>query len=314
MKLIEGVENIGEPIKNAVVAIGNFDGVHKGHRALFETATKKAKETDGTSVVMTFEPHPLKVLNVKNPPPQITRYEQKVSLISKAGIDVLICIPFNKTFASLSPEAFVKELLLKKIGMKVLIVGKDYAFGKNRQGNLELLQAYGEKYHFEVIVKDWINSSDETSKRVSSTRIRNLVQDGCVKEVKDLLGRYYQIKGRVSQGRDRGGKLLGFPTANINIYDELCPKTGVYAVTVEFEHRVFQGVANIGFSPTFDDHKFTIEIHILDFKEDIYEKNIKVNFIERLRTEKKFNSIDELSLQIKKDIAVAREILAEQEI
>lgn len=311
MKIIEDVENIVEPIKNAVVAIGNFDGVHKGHQALFREAIKKAKEIDGTSVAVTFAPHPLKVLNKNNPPPQITRHEQKVSLISKTGIDVLITIRFNPSFASLTPEAFIDDLLIGKIGMKAIVVGNDYAFGRNREGDINLLRAYGRTRDFEVIVKDWTHVTDDESERVSSTRIRNLVQEGRVKEVKPMLGRYYQLKGRVARGRDRGGKLLGFPTANINIYDELCPKTGVYAVIVDIDKRMFQGVANIGYSPTFDDHTFTIEIHILDFKEDIYEKNIKVNFVERLRSEIKFNNIDELSNQIQKDIERSRTLLSQ---
>lgn len=309
MKIIERIDNITEPIYNAVITIGNFDGVHKGHRALFQKAIKKATEIKGTSVVITFQPHPLRVLKIKNPPPQITRYEQKISLIARAGIDVLIVIPFNEAFAELSPESFVEELLVSKIGMKAIIVGQDYAFGKNRKGDINLLKTLGLKYGYDVLVADWINMSEDNAKRISSTRIRNFVQEGRVDEVKPLLGRHYQLKGQVSRGRDRGGKLLGFPTANINIYDELCPKTGVYAVTVQHDEVLYQGVANIGFSPTFDDHKFTIEIHLLDFNQNIYEKNIQVNFIQRLRSEKKFNNIEELSAQIRKDIEIARNIL-----
>jgi riboflavin kinase/FMN adenylyltransferase len=311
MKIIEGIENIKEPIQNAVIAIGNFDGVHKGHQALLAEAIRKAKEINGSSVALTFEPHPLKVLNKRNPPPQITRYEQKVSLISKTGVEILICIPFDPSFAAISPEAFIDDLLIGKVGMKAIVVGEDYAFGRNREGNISLLREYAKNRNFELIVKAWAYVSDDTSERVSSTLIRNLVQEGRVKEVRPMLGRYYQIKGRVARGRDRGGKLLGFPTANINIYDELCPKTGVYAVTVDIDKRLFQGVANIGYSPTFGDYTFTIEIHILDFKEDIYDKNIKVNFIERLRSEIKFKNIDELSAQIRKDIERSRTILSQ---
>ena len=310
MKIIERIENITEPIHNAVITIGNFDGVHKGHRALFDKAIQKAAEIEGNSVVITFQPHPLRVLKIKNPPPQITRYEQKTSLIAKAGIDVLIVIPFNEAFAELSPESFVEDLLISKIGMKAIVVGQDYAFGKNRKGDINLLKTLGHKHGYDVIVADWINMSADMAKRISSTRIRNFVQEGRVNEVKPLLGRHYQLKGQVSKGRDRGGKLLGFPTANINIYDELCPKAGVYAVTVQYDDATYQGVANIGFSPTFDDHKFTIEIHLLDFNQNIYEKNIKVNFIERLRSEKKFNNIEELSAQIRKDIDIAKRILS----
>lgn len=312
MELIEGIENISKPFKNAVVSIGNFDGVHKGHRVLFKETIEKAAEIDGTSVLITFEPHPIRVLKKGNNPPLITRYKQKIGLIKDTGIDVLICVKFDPQFASLSASEFVEDFLYKRIGMRAIVVGKDYAFGKNRQGNIDSLEVFAQKLGFEVIVKDWVYFPENETERVSSTRIRNLVTDGRLDHVKAMMGRHYQLKGKVSKGRDRGGKLLGFPTANINILDELCPMTGVYAVTVEHEGTVYKGVANIGYSPTFDDHKFTIEIHILDFNKDIYNQNIKVNFIKRLRSEKKFDNIDALSEQIKKDITEAKQILSNE--
>jgi len=310
MIIIEDLNKITKPYKNAVITIGNFDGVHLGHQALFHNLIEKAIALDGTSIVMTFEPHPIRVLKNNNHPPLITLYEQKVELIEKAGLDVLICIPFTQEFAAISAKEFVEDILVKRIGIKAIIVGEDYTFGKNREGNLDLLKTLGNQFGFEVIVIDELHISNTSPERISSTRIRELVMAGKVAESQKLLGRYYQIRGKVEIGRDRGGKLLGFPTANINLYDELSPKIGVYAVTVECKGEKFKGVANIGYSPTFDDHIFTVEAHLLDFKKNIYGQKIRVNFIDRLRDEKKFSNISELSEQIKKDIIKAREILS----
>ena len=310
MIIIEDLNKITKPYKHAVITIGNFDGVHLGHHALFHNLIEKAITLNGTSIVMTFEPHPIRVLKKNNHPPLITLYEQKVELIKKADIDVLICIPFTQEFAAIPANKFVEDILVKRIGIKAIVVGEDYAFGKNREGNIDLLKTLGNKCGFEVIVIDKLHISNTYPEKISSTKIRELVMAGKVAESQKLLGRYYQIRGRVEVGRDRGGKLLGFPTANINLYDELRPKIGVYAVTVECKGKKFKGVANIGYSPTFDDYIFTVEAHLLDFKENIYGQKIRVNFIDRLRDEKKFSNISELTEQIKKDIIKAREILS----
>jgi riboflavin kinase/FMN adenylyltransferase len=213
-------------------------------------------------------------------------------------------------FAAISAKEFVEDILLTRIGMKAIVVGKDYTFGKNRQGNIKLLQTYAKNYGFEVIVADWILTLNNSPDRISSTRTRELVIGGRVDEAQKLLGRYYQIRGVVTTGRNRGGRLLGFPTANIILHDELCPKTGVYAVTVEFGSKTHKGVANIGYSPTFGDQVFSVEVHILDYNGNIYDRKIRVNFIQRIRDEKKFSDISKLSDQIKKDIVKARKILS----
>ena len=310
MKIIDRLENITQPFKNAVITIGNFDGVHIGHQALFHEVIEKADAIDGTSVAMTFDPHPIRVLQKNSNPPLITLQEQKTELIERSGMQVLICIPFTKQFASLSAQDFIKNLLVDKIGMKAIIVGGDYAFGKNREGNLAVLKSLASQLGYEVIVADWIKAARNVSDRISSTRIRELVMAGEVEPARKMLGRHYQIRGPVVKGRDRGGKLLGIPTANINLQDELCPKTGIYAVTVEYNNRLYKGVANIGYSPTFDDNEFTVEVHLLDFAEDIYDEKIRVNFIERIRDEKKFADISELKEQINQDIKTAGKILA----
>ena len=310
MELIKHIDNIEKPFKNAVITIGNFDGVHIGHQALFHEVVEKAESLDGTSIVMTFEPHPVRVLKQNGHLHLITLYEQKVELIENSGVDVLICVPFTKEFAAISAKEFVEDVLLKSIGMKAIVVGKDYTFGKNREGDIDLLKTYAKKLGFEVVVADWIQTSKNGPDRISSTRTRELVMAGKVDEAQKLLGRYYQLRGIVTAGRNRGGKLLGFPTANINLHDELCPKNGVYAVTVDCMGKTFQGVANIGYSPTFDDHVFSVEVHILDFNENIYGQNIRVNFVHRIRDEEKFSNISELSDEIKKDIVKARKILS----
>ncbi|MGD9053970.1 MAG: bifunctional riboflavin kinase/FAD synthetase [Desulfobacterales bacterium] len=310
MKIFDHLENIQQPFTNAVITIGNFDGVHIGHQALFHEVIEKAEAIKGTAIAMTFEPHPMRVLKQNNHPPLITLYEQKKELIERSGIDVLICVPFTKQFAALTAEEFIKDLLIKKIGMKAIIVGKDYTFGKNREGNLAVLQSYAAQMGYEVIVAEWIKAIRNAPDRISSTRVRNLVMAGEIETARKMLGRHYQIRGLVVKGRDRGGRLLGIPTANINLQDELCPKTGIYAVTVEYQQRLYRGVANIGYSPTFNDNEFTVEVHILDFDENIYDRKIRVNFIERIRDEKKFGGIDDLKSQIHQDIKAARKILA----
>ena len=311
MKVIDNLNKISEPFKNAVITIGNFDGVHIGHQALFHEVIETAEAIGGTSIAITFDPHPMRVLKKNGHPPLITLYEQKAELIERTGIDVLICIPFTKDFAELTAQQFVKDLLVDKIGMKAIVVGKDYSFGKNREGDINLLKSYARDYEFDVIVAGWIKSPKSLVDRISSTRIRELVIEGMMAQAEKMLGRNYQIRGTVVTGRDRGGKLLGLPTANINLHDELCPKTGIYAVTVECCNKQYKGVANIGYSPTFQDHEFTVEVHIFDFEENIYGKKIRVNFIQRIRDEKKFSNISELIDQIKQDIATAQEILSE---
>jgi riboflavin kinase/FMN adenylyltransferase len=310
MKIVDRLENITQPFKNAVITIGNFDGVHIGHQALFHEVIEKAHAIDGTSIAMTFDPHPIRVLKRNNTPPLITLQEQKTELIERSGMEVLICIPFTKQFASLSAEDFIKNLLIDKIGMKAIIVGGDYTFGKNREGNLAFLKSFASQLDYEVIVADWIKAARNVSDRISSTKIRELVMAGEVAPARKMLGRHYQIRGLVVKGRDRGGKLLGIPTANINLQDELCPKTGIYAVTVEYHNRLYKGVANIGYSPTFNDNEFTVEVHLLDFAENIYGEKIRVNFIERIRDEKKFADISGLKDQINRDIKTADTILA----
>ena len=312
MQLIESIDLIRSPFKNAVITIGNFDGVHKGHQYLFKQVIDKAKQINGTSVIMTFEPHPLKALGISGLP-LITRRDQKLELIKECGVDVILCIPFNKEFAAIPPLEFIEDILVNKIGIKAIITGPDYSFGKDRKGNADLLIKEGKRLGFETIISTWTHVNGGENERISSTSIREIVMAGEVDQACKYLGAPYQIRGKVIKGRQRGGSQIGFPTANIKLHDELCPKAGVYAVTVESIKGNFYGVANIGFAPTFDDYQFNIEVHILDFDHDIYDSRIRFNMIKRIRDEKKFNNIEELSGQIKKDIETARKILKNYE-
>ena len=307
MPVFRSLDNLDRQFPNPVLTIGNFDGVHRGHQALFRVVIDRARRLEGTSMVMTFEPHPMRVLGQQNGPPLITLYEQKMELIQKAGIDVVLCLDFTQEFARLEPEDFVRELLVERIGIRELVIGYDYRFGRKGRGNRDLLLAMGSEYGFSVhTVGPQPGPNGEIA---SSTRIRELVDSGQVEQVPALLGRHYRITGRVIRGRSRG-RLLGFPTANLRLVDELVPKTGVYAVRVTHRGRVHDGVANIGFNPTFGDVGLSVEVHCFDFEEDIYDHDIQVDFVARVRDEKKFSCPDELAGQINRDCGFARELLA----
>ncbi len=306
MIVINDFTQIREPLKNPVLTIGNFDGVHKGHSALFDRVKAIAKKIDGTSVVMTFNPHPIKVMKPGNGPPLITPFRQKMSLIADAGIDVIIAIPFNPEFARISAKDFIREILVNRIGVKEIVVGYDYSFGKGRSGNIKLLRAMGKELGYKVHVVEPVHLNDTL---VSSTSVRNLVKEGNLKEAKRLLGRDYRISGTVKKGMGRGGSALGFPTANLLPEDELIPKKGVYAVLVYIERKKYQGVCNIGNNPTFGGVSLSIETHILDYSGDLLGREITIVFIHRLREEKTFSGIKELTDQITEDIKKARKLL-----
>ncbi len=306
MEIIHDLKEI-KPLKNPVLTIGNFDGVHKGHLALFDRVKEIAKGIKGQSVVMTFEPHPIKVIRPGNGPPLITPIKQKLRLISESGIDVIICLPFTREFASISAHAFVRDILVDLIGVKEVVVGYDYAFGNRRQGDIEFLRNMGQELGFKVHVVDPIYLDNTL---VSSTSIRNLIQEGSLPEAKRLLGRDYQISGTVTRGAGRGARMLGFPTANLIPVDELIPRKGVYAVIAETGGKSYFGVCNIGNNPTFGSNALSIETYLLDFKGELLGKDFTIKFVERLREEKTFPSVQELSDQIRRDIEKARELFA----
>jgi riboflavin kinase/FMN adenylyltransferase len=304
MTIIYDLEKIDLPVKKPVLTIGNFDGVHKGHLALFNKVKEIAASIGGQSAVMTFEPHPIKVMKPGNGPPLITPTEQKLKLIDAAGIEIIFCLAFTKKFAAISAHDFVQNILLKKIGIKEIVVGYDYTFGNNREGTIQLLQKMGAELNFKVHMVGQVSVNDVL---VSSTSIRDLVQKGNLIEAKRLLGRDYQVCGTVIKGKNRGARLLGYPTANLELIDELTPRLGVYAVRVLIDDKTYEGLTNIGYNPTFGNNAFSVETHILDFSKDILGKRIRINFIKRLRDEKTFKSIKELEKQIGRDIIQAKE-------
>jgi riboflavin kinase / FMN adenylyltransferase len=307
MQILKGTKEVVGEITNACVTIGNFDGVHFGHQQLFQTVVKKARAINGTSVAITFDPHPLQVL-VPGGIKLISTCEQKVELVEMAGIDVLLIIPFTREFAKTTADDFVAELLVRQLGVKELVVGYDYAFGKGRSGNIDFLQRQGKHYGFPVTVVDAYYLDGEL---VSSTRIRELVREGDMAAARKLLGRNYQIRGTVQMGKQRGGKVIGFPTANLKFNEEdLVPKHGVYVTQVICRGYGYGGILNIGYNPTFGEDQLVAETHIFDFNDDIYGQPIKVNLLKFLRSERKFSGPQELAEQIGKDVLVAKSILA----
>lgn len=306
MIVVTRVEDIHEALNGVCLTIGNFDGVHMGHAKLLARVRDRAAASSLVSMALTFDPHPRKVLLGAAAPPAITSIEHKLECMEAAGIQVVVVLPFTRELAAREPEDFVREVLVEGLSLKQLVIGYDYAFGKGRRGNFELLSALGQKYGFGVERLDPVIINGAV---VSSTRIRDMVLAGKVWDARPLLGRFHQVRGVVAHGHKRGRK-LGFPTANLAFREELVPLTGVYAVWVEVDGVIRPGVANIGKNPTFGEFEMSVEAHILDFKGKIYDQPIRVHFVQRIRSEKKFSGPDELVARIREDIGLARMILA----
>ncbi len=310
MRIVRSLEELDTPIEGAVVTIGNFDGIHLGHREIFRKVVDKARAIGGTSVVFTFVPHPLKVLNPEVAPRLLNTYEEKERLIEASCIDVMICAPFTGDLAQLSASSFVEEVLVSKVGLAHLIVGYDYAFGRGREGNVDFLHRKAKELGFSMEVLRPVAGEGTV---YSSTLVRRYLAAGDVKGVVRLLGRHFTLEGRVIHGANRGQK-LGFPTANLLTEKETLPRPGVYAVKVKHQEESFDGVMNIGFNPTFGTERISLEVHILDFDKDLYGQDLRVYFVERLRDEKVFTSVAELVQAIEQDIAVSRRILARSRV
>lgn len=306
MIVVTRVEDIHEALSGVCLTIGNFDGVHMGHAKLLQRVRDRAAAASLVSVALTFDPHPRRVLLGNAAPPAITSTQHKLECIEAAGIQVAVVLPFTRELAAREPEDFVREVLVEGLLLKQLVIGYDYAFGKGRKGNFEMLSALGQKHGFGVERLDPVIINGAV---VSSTRIRDMVQAGKVWDARPLLGRFHQVRGIVVHGQKRGRK-LGFPTANLALRDELVPLTGVYAVWVEVEGTIRPGVANIGKNPTFGEFEMSVEAHILDYKGKIYDQPIRVHFVQRIRSEKKFSGPEELIVRIREDIGLARMILA----
>jgi riboflavin kinase / FMN adenylyltransferase len=305
MIIFRNLNEIAGNLPGAVVTIGNFDGVHLGHREIFRRVRKAAADLGGVSVVITFVPHPLKLLPSRKNLRLITTYAEKEALIGASGVEYLIIIPFTEEFAAISATDFVRQVLIRLVGMKKLIIGYDYAFGRNREGNLTLLRRLGVKLGFEVEVLEPIGNGETV---YSSTGIREMIGNGDVSGVVSLLGRHFSLQGTVVHGHHRG-KGLGFPTANLETGNELIPKTGVYAVKVDLDGVLYDGACNIGSNPTFGDEMSSIEVFMFDFQGDLYHRELRLFFVERIRDERRFPTVESLQKAIQSDVTKCRDIL-----
>ncbi len=291
---------------STVITIGSFDGIHLGHKKLFRKTIELAEKFSAVPVVVSFDPHPRKVLFPEAHFKFLTTLEEKIYLLHKEKIKKLVFIPFTMEVAGLSPEIFVQEYIVDGLRTKGVVVGFNFRFGKNRKGDTEVLKKYGEKYGFVVEKVDPVQINNYV---VSSSLIRSLLEKGELELANKMLGHFYFLTGKVIEGAGRGRK-LGFPTANLEISPEkLIPASGVYAVKVYLEKKEFHGVMNIGTKPTFMEKTLSVEVHIFDFCDNIYGKNIRVELIKFIREERKFSSIEELKKQITKDCKLARSIL-----
>jgi riboflavin kinase / FMN adenylyltransferase len=309
MEIILGIEHLKRSFNKPVIALGNFDGVHLGHQEIFRRVREEALKIGGEAIVVTFEPHPLKVLSPSHCPPLLTPFQKKMTLIEKSGILTVFCIEFTVNFSNLSPNEFVENILVGKITPRKLVVGYNYHFGRKKSGDSKMLKELCKHFQIDVeIVEPFILNGMV----VSSSRVRALIKNGEMEESSKLLGRDYFVTGKVIQGAKRG-KALGFPTANLALSDELYPPLGVYAVEVVWNHLTYHGVANLGKNLTFQPAKreslapVSLEVHLLDFDQMIYGEEIQINFRKRIRNEVRFESAAQLLDQIRKDIAWAQE-------
>jgi len=301
MQVFESLD-FEEKFANPILTIGNYDGLHLGHRKIIERVEIKARENKGTSMLMTFHPHPLTILKPDRFIGLITPLPVKRRLIEEAGIDVMFIIPFTDEFHLISPESFVENILVQKLGIKGLIVGYDFKFGKGGKGNVKYLAAKSTQYGFFFDIQEAITLDNE---KVGSNRIRRMIQEGDVKKAGLHLGRPYMIEGTVMAGDGRG-RTIGFPTINLQTEFPLIPGRGVYVSSVEIGGKRLPAVTNIGFNPTFDGQSLTIETYIMDFSQDLYNQKVALYFLDRIRDEVKFSSVDELKDRIRKDVEIAR--------
>lgn len=310
MEIRRHIEDHGPPIVRPVLTLGNFDGVHLGHQALLERVVEDARSSGGRSVVLTFEPHPLKLLAPERAPRLILTHKDKMALLQSFGVDVVMIQAFDAAFAAVEAETFARDYLFRRLGVRKMWVGSDLRFGRGRKGRVEDLARWGADSGVEVGAIDPIVLGGH---RVSSSRIRTLIERGAMREAKQHLGRYHFVSGRVAQGHGRG-RTLGFPTANIVSRTEVLPPDGIYATVLESSGRQWPSVTSIGVNPTFGDGPRTIESYVFDFSGDFYGRSVKLFWVERIRDEKKFSSVELLVEQIKDDALRAREILSASDV
>lgn len=297
------------PNERAVVTVGTFDGVHRGHQAILRYLIERARQRQGVSTVVSFDPHPREVVHGESVP-LLSTIRERAALLEQHGLERFVVIPFTKAFAELRPQAYVEEILLQRVGLKEIVVGYDHRFGKNREGDRTLLERMGSAHGFSV---DVIPAQEVNHDVVSSSKIRALLADeGDVQRANEMLGRPYAVRGIVEEGEKRGRK-LGYPTANIDVSEprKLIPRIGVYATRVQVGDTapIYGGMMNIGRRPTFDGMDVTVEVHLLGFEGSIYGETLHVEFLRRLRDEQKFDSVDALVAQLSRDEKHCRSVL-----
>ncbi len=303
MQLIRGLHNLHEQHRGCVLTIGNFDGVHLGHKQILDRLKAAADGRQRPSCIMSFEPLPQEYFTRHTAPARLQRFREKWRSLLSAEIDYFLCAKFNHQLAKLSAEDFIREILVEHLDIKYLLVGDDFHFGHNRSGNFETLQRAGHKYGFEVY-----NSPSHCyqNRRISSTRIRDALQNNQLEQAAQMLGSPYQICGRVAHG-DKRGRTIGFPTANIKLHRQSAAVQGVYAVQMTGENNLSaNGVANIGRRPTVNGEHLQLEVHLFDFNSDLYGQHVCVEFKQKIRNEKRFDSFEDLKHQILKDSAQAK--------
>src|SRR5437867_5495373 len=308
METVRSISELSKLRGPLFLAIGVFDGMHLGHQAVISTSAEHARLVNVTPVVVTFDPHPEKVLRPQAAPHLLTATQHKIGLIRDLGVGHLLIIAFDKQFAATEPEDFVQQLVKHSKPLREICVGHEWAFGKNRRGNLELLKKLGARFDFGLVGIPPVTVNGEI---VSSTTIRQAVETGDLRKAAAMLGREYTILGTVVRGDDLGKK-IGFPTANLSAHNEQFPPNGVYFAEAKLNGVIYPGVVNLGYRPTVSSSKTEriLEIHLLDFDRDIYGKDLELRFIRYLRPEKKFENVDALVHQIERDVQQARELSA----
>ena len=300
MEVIEGLETLSSLSKNTIITIGNFDGLHLGHKKILQFLVQEAEKYDLFSLVLTFSPHPDIILG-KGKVKMIQTLDQRLKAIEKFGIQAVLITPFNREFFNLSSDDFIQKILVNTLKTEEVVIGENFQFGKNREGNINTLRTLGSRLGFRV---HEIPKVIKGGKTVSSSLIRSLLLEGKIEEANLLLGRYYEIEGKVIKGKDRG-KILGFPTANIKTENEIIP-LGVYISLVTINSNSYPSITNAGLRPTFGQEDMQIESYIIDFNQKLYGQEMVVKFIKKIREEIKFKSPQELSLQINKDLGQAK--------
>ena len=306
MQVLRSISELGGLSGPLFLAIGVFDGVHLGHQAVISTSARHAKEAGGTPVVVTFDPHPAKVLRPDDAPHLLTATEHKIALIRDLGVAHLLVLHFDQDFAGTSPEDFVEQLVTHAQSLREICVGHEWSFGQGRAGNLALLKKLGAIRNFEVVGVEAVKLNGEV---VSSTAIRRAVAEGDLTRATQMLGREYTILGTVKAGEKLGRK-LGFPTANISAHSEQFPPNGVYVAEARLGGKLHRGVANLGYRPTVNAElqERLLELHLFDLDRDIYGEEIEVRFVRYLRAERKFDNLDALREQIARDVKLARDL------